>query len=178
MEIQNKEVDVKVIQVMACVVLLFIFSVLDVAHADYQTRWYDIVHDNVDDEAAGIDCDLNGNCYVTGTFLSGAYEAAIIKYGPDGTWLFADTLSHTSTFYGGDIACDNNGNLFFVGHAYMGGNYDFIIYKFDSSGIIIWGDTVDNGDNDQSEAVAVDESGNITSAEAVVDIDDGDGRGA
>lgn len=129
-----------------------------------------------DDYLLGVVLDGSGNAYAagwtSGTFpgktLSGASDAFIVKYRPDGTqeWLtqFGSPKEDALT----SIASDGSGALYAGGWATDAalpgqsplGNRDGVIYKIQSSGTVVWARQFGSSEDDEASAVAV-AGGNI-----------------
>jgi hypothetical protein len=125
------------------------------------------------DSACGVDVDKFGNVYVTGCFRgtidfdngpgkdehvgnTGKDDAFLVKYDPDGNFLWAQTWGGDSYDFGQDVGVDNLGNAFVVGS--YGGIVDFdpgpgtdnhqavyglevFLCKYDPDGNFVWART-------------------------------------
>jgi uncharacterized delta-60 repeat protein len=127
--------------------------------------WQDIIDTYQYDQAYGVAVDNSANIIVTGC-SGGAfddYDFFTVKYDPNGTVLWSDTLDHDNSddvAYG--IATDHNNNIYVTGYSLpLSGDYDFYTVKYDSNGTILWQDILDNGDNDIAYGIGVDTYNNI-----------------
>jgi hypothetical protein len=79
-----------------------------------------------------------------------------VKYDPNGTILWADTL--TQGYEANSIAVDSENSVFITGIGLTG---DYLTVKYDSMGTIVWMDTLNNGSGDWAYGIAVDALDNI-----------------
>jgi uncharacterized delta-60 repeat protein len=127
--------------------------------------WQDTLDNHQYDQAYGVAVDNSNNIIVTG--CSGEafsdYDYFTVKYDPNGTILWQDTLDNNDrddVAYG--VAVDNSNNIIVTGYSVeLLGDYDYFTVKYDSNGTILWQDTLDNGNDDIAHGVAVDDFNNI-----------------
>lgn len=97
---------------------------------------------NGDDRAVSLAVDDIGNTYVTGYSMSNTgYDYATVKYSLNGTfqWLKREDGSNASDDYAGDIAVDNDGDIYVTGHFKKANdNYLMATVKYSSSGSQKW----------------------------------------
>jgi predicted Rdx family selenoprotein len=126
-------------------------------------RTYD--SDWVADEAYGVATDGSGNVIVTGFYWIPEFDTAYyytIKYDPDGTELWNQTLSAGPWSFADDVATDASGNVIVTGDSYGAFTMeDYLTIAYDSDGTELWKRTYDGGFGDIAEGVATDVSGNV-----------------
>lgn len=97
---------------------------------------------NGDDRAVSLAVDDIGNTYVTGYSMSNlGYDYATVKYSLNGTfqWLKREDGSNASDDYAGDIAVDDDGDIYVTGHFKKANdNYLMATVKYSSSGSQKW----------------------------------------
>ena len=118
------------------------------------------------DWAYGMKMDTDGNVYTTGYVFDADndYAIATVKYGPDGTQLWADEykLGVGNYCYPNSMTLSPGGAPIVVGYCYDTSN-DGIILVYDASGTIQWSDQYDgdDGGEDVFYTVTTDDSGNV-----------------
>lgn len=102
-----------------------------------------------DDQAIGLDMDLAGNCYLTGTFKStanfgtyvlnsfGGKDVFIAKYDTAGLVQWALSQGGLTDDYPTDLAVSEQGHLFVTGYGALCGTASFIL-KYDTLGNNTW----------------------------------------
>ena len=113
---------------------------------------------------AGMKIDSAGSSYVAGrTNSSGSYDIFIAKYNSSGTIQWQRTLGGTGSDIGESITCDDQGNVYAVGHTSSvgAGSNDLIIAKYDSNGSVVWQRTLGGIESDIGYGVTMDSSGNV-----------------
>lgn len=97
---------------------------------------------NGDDHAVSLAVDNIGNTYVTGYSMSNlGYDYATVKYSLNGTfqWLKREDGSNASDDYPGDIAVDNDGDIYVTGKFKKANdNYLMATVKYSRSGDQKW----------------------------------------
>jgi len=97
---------------------------------------------NGDDRAVSLAVDDIGNTYVTGYSMSNTgYDYATVKYSLNGTfkWLKREDGSNASDDYAGDIAVDDDGDVYVTGYFKKANdNYLMATVKYSSSGSQKW----------------------------------------
>jgi uncharacterized delta-60 repeat protein len=97
---------------------------------------------NGDDQAVSLAVDDIGNTYVTGYSMSNTgYDYATVKYSLNGTfqWLKREDGSNASDDYAGDIAIDDDGDVYVTGHFKKANdNYLMATVKYSSAGSQKW----------------------------------------
>lgn len=103
--------------------------------------------DNKDDEVLAMAIDASGNTYVTGYSRDSQFNDDIItiKYGPDGTVLWANTYNNTSSNQddqGNSICIDQSGNIIVAGQTDVDpsavDNDAFVVISYSSGGSTNW----------------------------------------
>ena len=143
------------------------------------------------DTGNGISTDVNGNCYITGSFSAtasfgssnlssaGGVDIIIAKIGTNGNWLWAKRAGGTGADTGYGIATDASGNCcltgFFSGSAAFGstsltssGANEVFCTKLDTDGNWLWANRAGGSSLDIGYAIASDPSGNCYIAGAFV----------
>lgn len=127
------------------------------------TYWADDVG-SADDYPYSIATDSNGNCYLAGSYSSGAF-GDVSKFLPNGSspWDFQVQTGYRSIIYSATV---HGSYLYLAGEHYNATQYEGALWKLDLSGSVQWfaglglGNTSGNlGASNQS--VAVDSSGNV-----------------
>jgi uncharacterized delta-60 repeat protein len=123
---------------------------------------------NSDDSVFAIVTDSSGNAYVTGTSFGGStnYDFATVKYGPDGSQLWATRYNGPGNDDDGaqDLVVDSAGNVYVTGYGYDSNtNYDFVTVKYDPAGNQLWATRYNGPANgsDFAYALAIDNWGNV-----------------
>ncbi|MBN8584208.1 MAG: T9SS type A sorting domain-containing protein [Ignavibacteria bacterium] len=99
---------------------------------------------NLEDYAADITIDNNGNSYICGIISQGNSNLDIVtlKYNSAGTQQWAVTWAGTAQFddEASAIYCDDQGNVYVCGSTEVtsGQNYNYITLKYNSSGALQW----------------------------------------
>jgi len=130
----------------------------------------------------GIATDLNGNSYLTGSFLgtvtfgstsltsSGSSDVFVAKLSSSGSWSWSVNAGGTSSDYGTGIAADSSGNSYLIG-SFQGtatfgstsltsnGNSDLFVSKLSSSGSWSWSVNAGGTSSDYGKGIAVDSYG-------------------
>lgn len=167
-----------------------------------------------DVQGIGVTCDLVGNIYTTGMFISTVklnsyanvtngnivtstighlstpsnnYDAFVIKYGANGSVLWATTVGGIDTEIGSKVSVDADGNVYATGYftheaqvnSYTGiigaapnmstfgtlggdGNgSDAYIVKYDTDGSALWATTIGKAGFDKGTGIATDYFGNV-----------------
>ncbi len=135
------------------------------------------------DVAYGVSADADGNCFITGSFMSdasfgstnlsslGSADIFIAKLDSDSDWLWATRAGGNGSDTGNGIATDLSGNCYiagtFSGTAGFGstnitsaGGADIIITKLDPNGDWLWAKRAGGSSADTGYSVASDASGN------------------
>lgn len=153
------------------------------------------------DEAYGVAADASGNAYVVGDFsspsvdfnpgdgidphannsITGFFDAFLVKFAPNGDYLWAKTWGGDYYDDGPRAAVDGSGHVYVAGmfqgtvdfdpgpgndpHSTVGhygniGDYGVFLTKFDATGTHVWAKTWGGSGWDIGENVAVDGSGN------------------
>ena len=120
------------------------------------------------DVGKGIAVDLQGNCYVTGSFQDwmtfgsfklngGRCNTFITKFDPDGTCLWAMKTDSNGTSRGNSISIYPSGNLLVTRDD---GSYNTIISMFDPGGKCLWTQKPGTFATCSGKSIAVDTAGN------------------
>ena len=141
--------------------------------------WQDAIDNGVADIARSVAVDNANNIIVTGQCIitGDPYcHYLTVKYDPNGTILWADTIVNGRHDTGLGVAVDNSNNIIVTGYCVMAGpNCDYFTVKYDSNGTILWQDIIDNRTFDYAHGVAVDNLNNIivtgTTGEPFMDYD-------
>lgn len=135
------------------------------------------------DMSNGIDTDLYGNCYATGSFSatvgfgsttltsSGGADIFITKVGTNGNWLWANRVGGTAADSGYGIATDVAGNIyttgFFSGTVGFGattltstGANEIYSARMDTNGNWLWANRAGGSSLDVGYGISCDASGN------------------
>ncbi len=116
---------------------------------------------NGNDQAKAIAVDRLGNVYVTGTSYGGsfvAYDAATVKYNPDGVqqWVKRYNDSANGTDGGNAIAVDSSLNVYVTGYSFgTGQSYNYETIKYNSAGTELWATKYNGPNNDIDIAIAI-----------------------
>jgi uncharacterized delta-60 repeat protein len=115
------------------------------------------------DIARSVAVDNTNNIIVTGYCDIGGYcDYFTVKYDPNGTILWADTIANDRHDTALDVVVDNANNIIVTGYCVMAGpNCDYFTVKYDPNGTILWQDIIDNRTFDYAHGVAVDNFNNI-----------------
>jgi hypothetical protein len=135
-----------------------------------------------------ITTDINGNCYVSGSFLSnnmtigniilynswwGSREIFIAKYDENGNLVWAKSAGGSSTEVVRSVTVDAAGNSYITGYFQSGSSMTFgtititnnstniFIAKYDSNGNTIWAKSLGGNDLDYGVGISVDTIGNL-----------------
>jgi len=118
----------------------------------------------------GMELDVNGNLYVTGSTSTGPdFNLFVAGYnGTDGENIWTKQWDSDNETLGRAIAVDNVGNIYvtgfteasFDGNANMGGS-DIFLIKLSSVGEKVWSRQIGTEGNDYGEAVEVDSDGSV-----------------
>jgi len=95
--------------------------------------WQDTLDNNDrDDVAYGVAVDNSNNIIVTGysVELLGDYDYFTVKYDPNGTILWQDTLDNGNDDIAHGVAVDDFNNIIVTGKSYIGGNFDYFTVKY------------------------------------------------
>lgn len=120
------------------------------------------------DRAAALAINTGGDVYVTGNGYIGAKAGSYltIKYNEDGEelWIASSNRPDSTANFSKDIAVDEEGNVFVLGHTKTNSTgQDFFLVKYNSNGIEQW--TVQKGGyanfDDEPLALALDAYANI-----------------
>jgi len=143
------------------------------------------------DYGVGIDVDINGNVYTTGSFsgtvdfdpsvgvsnlVSLAFaDIFISKLDTDGNFVWAKSISGSFDDYPRSLAIDNSGNVHITGlfngtmdmdpsagtYNLTSNGNDIFISKFDASGNFVWANQSGSAGLDQSYSIDIDFDGNV-----------------
>lgn len=147
---------------------------------------------NIENTGTGITLDPSGNLLMTGSFQgamdfdpgpgtatlsgSGNMNPFILKWDPNGNFIWAKQIGNSNYGYGADIATDAQGNLVVVGQfngsgdfdpgpgvhtLTTAGDYDAFIIKLSSVGNFIWAFNLGNSGYEACRSVSIDTGGNI-----------------
>jgi uncharacterized delta-60 repeat protein len=127
--------------------------------------------DNLNDAAASLAIDNNGNVYITGYSLSPSTQTdyVTIKYNSNGVQQWLATYNNSS-FNGSDlpsmVIVDNSGNVYVTGTsgtAYPLGYPNYVTIKYNSSGVEQWVSAYNGPGNadDTPYSIALDFAGNV-----------------
>ncbi|MGQ9651721.1 MAG: SBBP repeat-containing protein [Phycisphaerae bacterium] len=126
--------------------------------------------------AYGVATDAAGNVYVTGYTGSGLdgnssngnWDIFLMKFGPNGNWLWTRQDGTGQDDEGRAVATDSAGNVYITG--YVRGNFhgitrvgsaDVFISKYDAAGNRVWSALFGSTEVDESFGIACDASGNV-----------------
>jgi hypothetical protein len=138
------------------------------------------------DYSYGIGLDMNGNCYIAGSFDQGinfggillsannaSNDIFITKLDNNGNFLSAKSTGGTSTDLVNSLAVDKNGNCFLTGTFtspelifgidtlhYASTGADAYFARFDSSGNALWGRAGSGPGIQEPSSIAIDPNGN------------------
>lgn len=147
--------------------------------------WLKSAGGGVDDEAKGIGIDANGNCYVTGYFIStsaqfgaitltnniSSAEVFVAKYTSTGTVSWVRQGKGNILEFGYAIAADASGNSYVAGAFWdtfqlgnttltnTGSGGDIFVAKYDTSGNLLWAKQAGGDDDDAATGITVDQAG-------------------
>jgi hypothetical protein len=148
--------------------------------------WTKSIGGEFDSYSHSIATDINGNCFITGTFDgsfitfdsrtsvsgSGNSDIFIAKYDPNGNVLWAKSAGGIGFDASYSVATDVNGNCFVTGSFYStsitfdffklsnkGGSNIFLV-KYNPNGNVLWAKSVGESGNNYSYSAAVDINGN------------------
>jgi len=120
------------------------------------------------DYASGMALDSAGNIYVSGytkSYGNGGYDALLVKYNKDGSYIWNKTWGTTLNEQANGIAIGTDDSIYLGGQQLVSGsNYDVIILKYDMNGNRLWNKTWGNASQEIAYGVAVDSSGNLYAA--------------
>ncbi len=128
--------------------------------------WNDTLNTGNYELAQGVAVDSSNNIIITGIsyMFPGTPACVTVKYNPNGTMLWADTVNYGEVHSGNSVAVDNQNNLIvasdcnFTPQQYS----DIVIVKYDSMGTLVRVDTLDhNGERDYAYDITVDNSNNV-----------------
>lgn len=141
------------------------------------------------DFGTAIAADEYANCYLTGYFRgsditfgtvtltnsnSSFYDMCLVKYGPDGTVLWAKSAGGSGEDVGSAVAVNGAGDCFVVGYfksstmtfgnttlTNAGTAEDMYLAKYDPDGTLVWANSAGGTQGDVFSGVTVDSLGNI-----------------
>ncbi|HBS87986.1 MAG: hypothetical protein A2W91_10290 [Bacteroidetes bacterium GWF2_38_335] len=142
------------------------------------------------DDAYSVFVDGDGEIYITGYFdgtfdfdpgtgtanLTGTGDVYFAKYNPSGVYIFAKSISGTSTDNGNSIFIDGSENIYLTGYfqgtadfdpdagtanLVSAGSSDVFIAKYDPAGAYIYAKGFGGTGDDRGQALTLDQSGNI-----------------
>jgi hypothetical protein len=146
---------------------------------------------NISDQASDITADLNGNVYVTGTYVTakigfgtdslvnvGSADIFTVKYDPAGNVLWAKSAGGSSGDNSRSISIDPSGNILITGYYQSatinfgstaltntnnsGSPTDIFVTKYDASGNVLWAQTAGSmNSNEEATSISADINGNI-----------------
>lgn len=137
------------------------------------------------EQGRSIGVDSSDNIYIAGTFQgaidfeggivnsTGTSDGYLVKYTPDGDYVWAKTLGGTgSSFGGGYINIDSSDNIYIAGH-FTGtvnfgsgnntsnGSFDAFLVKYSSAGNYVWSKTLGGNGIDFAFSITGDSSDSI-----------------
>lgn len=150
---------------LACSCFSYSYAQFDYPPTQDWIRFYNGFGD-VSDEACALALDSYGNVVVTGNTLEDGpgTDCTTVKYGPDGSVLWAESYNGPGNAGDGGraIAADGYRNVFVAGHSEGIGSYwDCLTIKYGPDGQQIWEARYNGGSTDLLYAIALDGSGNV-----------------
>lgn len=167
------------------ILVVLLVVVTGITHCQTQSwSWANRVGSTGSDNGRGLATDSQGNQYVVGNFRgsvtfgsttltsSGLSDIYIAKFNPAGNWVWAKKAGRTGDDMGRDVAVDNSGNVYIIGHfpgtATFGtttltssGSYDVFIAKLDGNGNWLWAKKAGGSGADNGHRIAMDSSNNV-----------------
>jgi hypothetical protein len=137
------------------------------------------------DICKSVSTDPSGNVYITGSFSStftigsttltsaGSSDAFLVKYDPNGTFLWAKSAGGTFTDYGQSISTDSSGNLYVTGNFESPtitfgsttlsneGREDIFIVKYSPDGAVLWAKAAAGNEYDKANGISTDVNGSV-----------------
>lgn len=141
------------------------------------------------DEGKGIQLDSSGNIFFAGYIQNiadmdpsagvsnltsnGSDDAFVAKLDQNGNLLWAQSIGGSDSDQGYDVACDNDGNVYYTGYfkatadfdpgvgvnnVVSGGSYDSFTQKYSASGALIWTNTFGANGSELTNSIVVDDS--------------------
>lgn len=101
-----------------------------------------------EDIGLGVVADSNGNVYVagrTGSYGAGSYDAVLVKFAPDGTYLWAKTYGGAQFDQAHDLGISAADEIYLAGRtqSYGAGGFDALLVQCDTDGNLVaqrtWG---------------------------------------
>ena len=148
--------------------------------------WANNAGGTANDYGLSTNTDMDGNVFVTGTFLSSSFSAEttsltnagntdvfVVKYNSSGALLWAKGFGGTAGDFGAISTTDMAGNLYVTGNYESpfisfgavtitnAGNQDIYIVKYDPSGNVLWAKSEGNTDGDFGNSITRDGLDNI-----------------
>ncbi len=137
-----------------------------------------------DDCCNGLDCDNDGNSYITGSFTHTAYFGShsitsmggsdffVARVSPTGNRDWAISKGSSSDDCGNDIAVDDAGSCYIAGYfsesiniagtiLISGGGQDVLVAKLSCEGVWLWGRRAGSTYVDMANSIARDGGGNL-----------------
>jgi len=118
------------------------------------------------DSCGGVAVDNDGMIYCAGStnsFGAGSYDFALVKFAPDGTYLWNVTWGGSGVDSCLDLAIDDSGNIYCAGYtdSFGAGYDDFALVKFAPNGTRLWNTTWGGTGDDTIHDIAVNTNGDI-----------------
>ena len=141
-------------------------------------------HSPIGEIILSSDTDINGNVYITGTFLdtvifgsfnltnSGEFDFFVAKMDSDGNWLWAENVIGVDHNFGRGINIDVDGNIYVTGsfrgttnfgsfNLISNGIEDIFVAKIDFNGNWLWAESAGGSSYDRGYAISTDAERNV-----------------
>ena len=144
--------------------------------ADGAKVWTRLLGSSSGDQANALSTGLDGSIYVSGSTLgsldgqtnSGAWDAFLARYNPDGTKAWTKLLGTSSNDFANAVTTGRDGSIYVAGYTdgsldgqpYNGG-YDAYLTKYSADGTRAWTRLLGSNRYDQANAVAAGFDGSI-----------------